>query len=120
MFDSNCMLRKSSSAGNVTGDEESAPYVRTGPDLEPQVIAIHVPNTVANCSLQVSIVESHDGVNPAKIHQCALINAAGTHYTTVKFNGPFKSYRIIQVGSNAGDWGAVDIGLVPGGRYTNH
>lgn len=119
MFDSNCMLRDSSSAGNLTGNELAAPYVKTGPDLEPQVIAIHVPNTVSNCSLQVSIEESHDGVNPAEIHQCATIDAAGTYYTTVKFNGPFKAYRITQVGG-PGNWGAVDIGLVPGGRYTNH
>lgn len=119
MFDNNVMLRKTSD-GNLTASETSRPGVDFGgPDLVPVTYQVHVPQAAGTTpTLTVKIQVSSDNNTWVDYLTVPQITAAGEYRITGMANYRYRRAHLT-VGGTSPNFGAVEIGAVPGGEYTS-
>lgn len=117
MFDNNIMLR-AAAAGNVTEDADLAFVDFGGPDLLPREYMISVPAAGADTTMDLTLADSTDGTNAdGTTVTVPQITAAGVYYVRAQFKGRYRRVSINVGGTGTINFGAVEIGPVPGGRY---
>lgn len=116
MFDNNLLLR-AASAGNLSADELTPTGVDVGVDLVETEYCVSVPSVSGTTpTLDVKIQESDDDSTYRDFLAFPRINAAGVYYVKGKSNARYRRYAA-DVGGTTPNFGATEIGIVPGGRY---
>lgn len=116
MFDNNAMLR-AASAGALSADELTPVFQNVGADLEVKTYMVSVPSVAGTTpTLDVTIQDSKDGTNANESMKFPQITAAGVYYIRAKFTGPYRR-AVCDVGGTTPNFGIVEIGPVPAGRY---
>lgn len=132
-FDKDMMLRDSSVLGDMTASETAA-WVLIGKQVTPMEACAVIPEAAANTNVTI-VIDGADSSSGAgyvagvgAIHSGATsgspgaISTAGEYFGSVHTPKPYLRYRATVAGSGsaAADFGAVDIGMVPAGRYTRY
>lgn len=119
MFDSNLMFR-AVAAGDLAATvtlPANPGLDMGGPDLVPQTYQVHVPAFVAGSTLDIVIQESDNGVNWRTYLTMPQIAAIGEYFITGKSDARYRNMVFTVAGAGA-NFGVVQAGPVPAGRYT--
>lgn len=123
MFDPNCALRIGTD-GTITASGNGSGVDFGGHDLLPRTYLVHV-NAVSGTTptLDVVIQESDDNSTWRDLATVQQITAAGQYFVTAKSNARYRRAKWT-VGGTTPVFGSdtpngVEIGPVPGGRFTN-
>lgn len=118
MFDSNLMFRPAS-AGDLAASASlpANPGLDMGPDLVAQTYQVHVPAFVAATTLDCKVQESDDGAAWRDYLVMPQIVAVGEYFITGKSDARYRRMVFTVAGAGA-NFGVVQAGPVPAGRYT--
>jgi hypothetical protein len=131
-FDTSLMLRNGS-VGDMTATETGS-WTYIGNQVTPMEVQVVIPKVASNTNVTIVV----DGANSSAgsgyvagvgaVHSGATsgspgaISASGEYFGSVHTPKPYLRYRATVAGSGsaAADFGAVDIGIVPAGRYAHY
>jgi hypothetical protein len=116
MFDENLMLRKGSTAGNLTGNE-TTPSIEMGGDrmFEGLDYTVHVPAFVSATTLDVKIQVSDNDSSWLDFLHFPQISAVGSYTVNGATRSPYRR-AVLTVGGVSPNFGAVDLGATIGRR----
>lgn len=119
MFDSKLMYRDASAGAlQATATLPANPGLDVGPDLVPQMHQVHVPQATGTTpTLDIKIQESDDGTTWRDYVAMPQITAAGEYFITTKSDARYRR-MVFTVGGTTPNFGIVEAGPVPAGRYT--